>query len=260
MSRINKNLVTTQGFTLIELAIVMVIIGLLIAGITVGMNLVKQAEMNSIISDMQSFQTAYGNFVKRYRAVPGDMTNASSYFENCAETNTNCNGDGNGLIAFAEGLPDESYSAWRQLAIGNFINHPIVIIPNSWVGVEIIGSTVPASQIASAGYIMAGAAAFFGDDGANFATSPWSDNVTNAVFIGKVSAMGLGNSSLRPEEAFNIDVKIDNGAVNSGSFTGALTGKYRSITGLAAGAACVNSGNYDLTIKEIICVSGLALN
>jgi prepilin-type N-terminal cleavage/methylation domain-containing protein len=257
----NKNLTGTQGFTLIELAMVIVIIGLLIAGITVGTELVQQAEMTSLISDMKSFQNAYNNFNKRYRAVPGDMDNAATYFEGCAATNTNCNGNGDGIVSFADTLPDESYSAWRELALGNLIAFPIVIIPNNWAGVEIVGSTVPASQRKNSGYIMAGASTFFGYDGAsNYANSPWSDNTTNAVFFGKPSSIGLGNSSLKPEEAFNIDVKIDDGVVSAGVFYGAQTGRYRSITGVDTNSACVNSDNYNLTLKEIACVSGLALN
>lgn len=250
-----------HGFTLIEFSVVIVIIGLLIAGITIGMNVVRQSEMHSVISDMHAYQIAYSSFVKRYHAVPGDMNNASSYFSTCATTNSNCNGNGDGLISFNNGLPDESYSAWKQLALSDLINAAIEQIPDSWSGSEAVGSTLPASEIASAGYIIAGAAKYFGqDNSSNTVSSGWSDGTTNAVFIGKISYLGLGNSALRPEEAFNIDTKIDDGAINSSSFVGAQSGKFRTINGLDSGNNCLSSGNYNTSNQQILCISGYALN
>ncbi|MFI4984234.1 MAG: type II secretion system protein, partial [Rickettsiales bacterium] len=70
----------SRGFTLVELSIVIVIIGFLVAGIAAGANMVKQAEIRSVITDLQSYQTAYNNFVAKYNAVPGDMTTASSFW------------------------------------------------------------------------------------------------------------------------------------------------------------------------------------
>ena len=67
-----------QGFTLVEIAIVLVIVGLLIGGVLQGQALISSAKSNSIIKKMQSLQTAYYSFQDRYGAVPGDLANAST--------------------------------------------------------------------------------------------------------------------------------------------------------------------------------------
>ena len=263
MGRVTKGITLKQGFTLVELSIVIIIIGFLIAGISAGTSLIKQAEINSIISDIQNNQTSYNNFVLRYGAVPGDMADAVAYFNNCAATNTKCNGNGNGLIEFATGLPDETYSAWRVLSLANMISAGIVLIPDSWVGVELLGSTIPVSKITGAGYIMSGPNFNFGAG----TLSPWVDGLTNAVFIGKVSTTGLGNAVLKPEDSFNIDKKVDDGSIDvTGAFAGGITGNFRSTGGadavVAIGAtACSDvNGHYTLTTLQPACVSGLALN
>jgi prepilin-type N-terminal cleavage/methylation domain-containing protein len=259
MGRVTKGIALKQGFTLVELSIVIIIIGFLIAGISAGTSLIKQAEINSIISDIQNNQTSYNNFVLRYGAVPGDMADAVAYFNNCAQTNLNCNG----LIEFATGLPDESYSAWRTLSLANMISAGIVLIPDGWVGVELLGSTIPVSKITGAGYIMSGPNTNFGAG----TLSPWIDGLTNAVFIGKVSATGLGNAVLKPEDSYNIDKEVDDGSIDvTGAFAGGITGNFRSTGGADAvitigATACSNvNGHYTLTTLQPACVSGLALN
>ena len=75
------------------------------AGIAAGSYMIKQAELRSLITDLQSYQTAYNNFLGRYSKVPGDMDVGSSYFPNCAVTAANCNGDGDGVIDFDDECP-----------------------------------------------------------------------------------------------------------------------------------------------------------
>lgn len=251
-----KTTIRTQGFTLVELSIVIIIIGFLIAGIAAGTSLIKQAEINSVVTDLQGFQTAYNNFQLRFNGVPGDIKNADAYWDDgvCAVTKANCNGDGNGVIAFATAVPDETASAWKELALSNMVSSGIVAIPDAWAGVEVIGSTVPTSKVTGAGYLMVGSGSTL--DGT--ISSPWTDNVTNAAFIGKVSTAGLGGSALKPEDAFNMDKKVDDGTVSGSNFTGNSTGNFRSVTG--ASGTCITNGNYDLTQTAAGCVSGLALN
>jgi prepilin-type N-terminal cleavage/methylation domain-containing protein len=63
-----------RGFTLVEIAIVLVIIGLLIGGVLRGQELLNSARANSIAAQMSSVQTAYYGFIDRYKATPGDLT------------------------------------------------------------------------------------------------------------------------------------------------------------------------------------------
>ena len=61
-----------RGFTLVEIAIVLVIIGLLLGGVLKGQEMIENARIKSVITDMNGVATAYNSYVDRYRAIPGD--------------------------------------------------------------------------------------------------------------------------------------------------------------------------------------------
>ena len=69
-----------KGFTLIELSIVIVIIGLIVAGVIGGQSLIQQSKLRSIITDVNKYKTAYNTFYLQFSSLPGDMSNASSYW------------------------------------------------------------------------------------------------------------------------------------------------------------------------------------
>src|SRR5580693_8599189 len=73
-----------RGFTLIEMSIVLVIIGLIVGGTMVGQELVKASEARSFISTMQSFQSAFYTFQGKYDCLPGDCGNATTFFGTAA--------------------------------------------------------------------------------------------------------------------------------------------------------------------------------
>jgi len=267
MCRKTKKTVKTQGFTLVELSIVIIIIGLLIAGISAGTSLINQASINSVITDMQSYQTSYNNFIGRYNSIPGDFNNAFAYWgTTCADTNVNCNGNGNSLIEYGAAGADETVKAWKHLALANMISGAGTAVLGAGSGGNLtIGVDVPSSKLAGAGYNLSGATANIG--GATAVASPWqapvNDNRTNAVFIGKKTATaGIVNAALKPLDAFNVDQKIDDGVLNSaGTFTGAVTGYFRSVDGTDVTAGdCATTNDYDGTVVAAACVSGLALN
>jgi prepilin-type N-terminal cleavage/methylation domain-containing protein len=62
-----------EGFTLVELSIVLVIIGLIIGGVLVGQDMIKAAEIRSTVSQIQSYDTAANTFRDKYEYVPGDV-------------------------------------------------------------------------------------------------------------------------------------------------------------------------------------------
>ncbi len=112
-----------RGFTLIELSIVLVIIGLIVGGILTGRDLIRAAELRSVVSDLERFDTAFNTFRGKYDCIPGDCANATTFFgtdslgcpSGGGPTGT-CNGNGDGLIWWSS--TNEIYRAWQQLALG----------------------------------------------------------------------------------------------------------------------------------------------
>lgn len=103
----------SQGFTLVELSIVIIIIGFLIAGIAAGQSLINNAKLNSVIQDMQQYTVAINNFASRYSALPGDLDVAGAFWPSCDPTPTNCNGNMNGVVEW----PDEAMRAFQHLSL-----------------------------------------------------------------------------------------------------------------------------------------------
>src|SRR5262249_56011653 len=69
---------TESGFTLVEIAIVLVIIGLLLGGILKGQEMITQAKIKNVINDFNGVTAAVNSYQDRYRALPGDDLNAAS--------------------------------------------------------------------------------------------------------------------------------------------------------------------------------------
>ena len=82
-----------RGFTLLEVAVVLVIIGLIMAGVTIGTNLVRAAELRKMSSDSERYIIAVRQFSEQYHALPGDMDNATSIW------GARAGGTADGLVA-----------------------------------------------------------------------------------------------------------------------------------------------------------------
>lgn len=78
-----RDMNTQKGFTLVELAIVMTIIGLLIGGILKGQELMQNARVTSTIAQVRAYEAATTTFRDKYDAIPGDMANASTRIPSC---------------------------------------------------------------------------------------------------------------------------------------------------------------------------------
>lgn len=114
------------GFTLIEVAMVLVIVGLLLGSVVTGQQLIRNAKVRNLIVQQDGAKTAFFAFQDRYRALPGDYRQAS--------TNINCgalpcpNGDGNGRIeAPNSGAMHEEILAWMHLSAAGFLNGSYVM-------------------------------------------------------------------------------------------------------------------------------------
>ena len=88
---------TQSGFTLVEIAIVLVIIGLLLGGILKGQEMITQAKIKNVVADFSGVSAAYYGYQDRYRAIPGDDPNALTRW--AAAVPAVVAGNGNGVVA-----------------------------------------------------------------------------------------------------------------------------------------------------------------
>ena len=122
-----------NGFTLVELAIVMIIIGLMVGGILKAQSMIENARINGLIKQVNEISSAIDTFQQAYRQKPGDAASATVRVRGC--TPPNCiNGDGNNLIGsdgvdrlawnsnlFNFPFSGETVQFWKHLAIADMI-------------------------------------------------------------------------------------------------------------------------------------------
>ena len=111
-----------SGFTLVEIAIVLVIIGLLLGGVLKGQELIENSRIKSVVNDMNGVSSAYNGYMDRYHAIPGDETNATmtarGWLGNAGATNVNGVLDITQAQTFTNG--GEQPAFWRALRASGF--------------------------------------------------------------------------------------------------------------------------------------------
>ena len=106
-----------SGFTLVEIAIVLVIIGLLLGGILKGQELINSARVRNMADQNSGIQAAYFGFIDRYRQVPGDWA-AAAAAQAIGDATVTLGGNGNGRI---DNTTDEAAGVFSQLAKSGFL-------------------------------------------------------------------------------------------------------------------------------------------
>jgi len=109
-----------NGFTLIEIAIVLVIIGLLLGGVLKGQELIQSARVRNLISQQDGIKAAYFGFLDRYRALPGDYPGAQANANIPNMGGATMGGNGDGLIVNI-GAASEQTLAWMHLSHAGFL-------------------------------------------------------------------------------------------------------------------------------------------
>jgi prepilin-type N-terminal cleavage/methylation domain-containing protein len=121
----NTNTNRDAGFTLVEVAIVLVVIGLLVGGILVGRDLIRTAEIRSVMSQVESYQAAVNTFKLKFNAIPGDMPSADAV-QWGFQARAGGNGDGRVTSANCNFCVDvETECFWMDLAKANLIKNAL---------------------------------------------------------------------------------------------------------------------------------------
>jgi len=213
------------GFSLVELAVVLVIVGLLIGGILKGRDLIESARLKKIITQLNEYRVATSTFLDKYDALPGDFSKAKEMIDPQM-----LNGDGNGIIS-GHGLEDgsEALAFWAHLAASGLIGYPGK--PDD-ANVGQFGKGAPTSPIGG---------------GFTVENNP-ADDLKGMWFILGAQAGNTGQGALlTPAQAMSIDKKMDTG--------NPLSGKLRAKDGTdLAGGSCVVNDDYNTSQDEPACV------
>lgn len=266
-----------QGFTLIELSIALVIIGLIVGGILVGQDMIFASQMRSVVSDVEKLTAAVNTFRARYNCLPGDCANASSFFS----TATNGNGDGhidstwwgnsvafNGSVS-TNSSTGESFQFWYHLQQAQLIR-------GSYTGANGGGGTRdyrPGTNIMATSYdshigytvVMWPGSAQTADTTNNFNPDITTQHDAHVIFMGTTqAALGLASnccetyaSAFAPTGAYYIDNKLDDGLPGSGNLI-AMVPAYFQTHGYTCTTTLVPStAQYNVTNTKPACGLGV---
>jgi len=246
---------TPSGFSLVELSIVLVILGLLTGGILGGQSLIRAAELRAVSTELNRHVAAIQIFRDKYFALPGDMPNATSFWgvahatpATCATTASTtvatCNGDGNGAI-FPTVNSYEQFRFWQHLANAG-------LLEGSYSG------SGPAATIAT----MANSPRSKLGNGLWY-TVTYSIPVSGHVDLldgnyGSILIAGVPQPTtipygptMRPEELWNIDTKMDDGRPGTGQVGFFGYGTVADCS-TAANSTTINP-DYRLASSAIVC-------
>ena len=207
-----------RAFSLVELSIVLVILGLLVGGVLAGQSLIRAAELRAVSAEHARYITAVHSFRDKYFALPGDINNATAFWgtdANCAGTYTGataaagtCNGNGNGLIntAAAASSTGEWFQFWKQLALAGLIEGSYTGFAGTITNEQHIGGqNAPRSRMPTGVW-------------ATLTNPSWTGNgvyfdgiYNNFMVYGRATNWDPSGQVLKPEEAWNIDTKMDDG-------------------------------------------------
>jgi len=219
-----------QGFTLIELSIVLVVIGLIIGGVLVGTDLVRAAGVRATIAQIEKFNTAVNTFNSKYGALPGDLNGlVATQFGFTPRGTHACQGNGDGVIqgcanalyTTASGTSEtagETVMFWVDLTTANGMN--INLIDG---GFNTAQETVPAGNTGYSGTFtdLWLPAAKLGQGNSIYVYSQNGINYYSMSRIANVLSASnfISYPALTVRQAYNIDQKIDDGFPQTGNVT-----------------------------------------
>lgn len=254
-----------NGFSLIELAISLAIIGVILSIIISAKGLIDNSKLKTVMADFAYYQSAVTNFNITYKGYPGDLANATDYWTTTCASSISCNGNGNGIIDYSYGSANgsELERAWKHLELSKLIKNGFAVAEQNRAGLELEVSA-PKSTFKNTGYTIVGGINIGGAT-ASFITSPFPSNI-NAIYVGSPSvsiSQPLDAGAITAQQALYLDTKFDDGKISAGIASGNNTGKIRAVNGYNSAANnCINgSGNYNaFESNQPSCLVGFQLH
>jgi prepilin-type N-terminal cleavage/methylation domain-containing protein len=221
---------TPHGFTLIEISIVLVIIGLIVGGVMVGQDLIRAAGERAQLTQIEKFNTAVNTFYGKYGYLPGDINaNAATQFGFTPRGQYAGEGDGNGVL---EGVFQDHFGSnygwdegagevimfWVDLTTANGLNLNLIegsfstasptTVPVGLVTGVALNNYFPTAKIGGGNYIYAYSKQY------QFGTS--NQNFFGLSVITSLLANPSSNPGLTVKQAYDIDRKMDDGLPTTG--------------------------------------------
>lgn len=196
-----------RGFTLVELSIVLVIIGLIVAAVVGGRSLLHTTQLNTVVKDVTTIRATIDLFREKYHALPGDFSQATSFWGTAGWPDDGTgvfNGDGDGLYSDMNG-GGEGFEAFRHMARAGMIPGDY-----KWPDAQIIpGENVYKSRIDGLALSM-------------FWTNSFSfTDFRNVILLWKARNLPPDYpGALIAADAYFIDLKLDDGDANGGQVYG----------------------------------------
>ena len=226
----------SSGFTLMEIAIVLSVFGLVVGGIILGQSMVRTSALLGVTSDVQRISTAVNQFRTQYGSLPGDMRTATSYFSGAV------NGNGNSRIGQFPGTEyGEVFQVAYQLSQAGLLEGRFTGTGTSRAMVP--GTNVPKSKLDdSIGYTVV----YWGGytDASDFTTMGsygYALQRGHALLFGRSESGTLETygKAISAEEALMIDGKADDGKPQLGKYVVANPAGSSDCVTSAAGASAL---------------------
>ncbi|HEX5125903.1 MAG TPA: prepilin-type N-terminal cleavage/methylation domain-containing protein [Rhodocyclaceae bacterium] len=145
-----------SGFTLVEIAIVLVIIGLLLGGVLKGQELINSAKAKAVINDFRNTATMIAAYQDRFRALPGDDNAADKHLAVVGLKSGNGDGKIDGAWDENADADKESVRFWQHLRLANLAtgnaSDPVANSVNGWAPTNSEGGRIGVSSTAPAGF------------------------------------------------------------------------------------------------------------